>query len=404
MSPEQAAGKDDIDHRSDIWSLGIVLYELLVGAPPHKKAKSLDELIKAIGAEEPAPLRDQAEWVAPELAEVVHAALRLDPNDRYQSAEEMCRALEAYVPSSWRISEDHLVALTDEQRSPWSPEEDTRRVKLAAAIAAEVERAAGDGDDAAPEDEDEPVGDDGDHGEAAETDDDDREGEVVPDSTPPATDDPEQAADGAEPADDEPPEPRDSAAPAAAAETTEPPSPSGQRGLMAVGIGLVVGLLVIIGYVAFGSGDGPGETASPATTAQDTAAVTTTAATSAGGASATATTTDAGPQPDGGAGGAAADDGGADAADGQAQTVRLKITPAFAAVAVDGERAQPEDGYVELSGEEGSVHKVVVTVAGKTKTVRVTLTADGPKPPHIIFVPGGGGRRPKPIVDDDLYE
>jgi serine/threonine-protein kinase len=412
MSPEQAGCEKAIDHRSDIWSLGIVLYELLTGAAPHKKAKSLDALIEAIRSEEPTALRDTAEWVSPELADIAHSALRLDPKDRYPSIEEMRKALESYVPSSWSISEDDLVAMTDEQRSPWSPEEDTRRVKLAALEAEErrreaAEKRALDDADAASE-EDEKVG---------ETDDGEADGEA-----PSAGDDAEElAASPLSDADEAEPEAAGPEGEAAKDEPVEAAAPTpasaegggSNRGLKAVGIGVVLGLVVIVAYVLLGRGDGPAEPVAASAAAAPTAVDTAPDTAGAGGAPATETAepADAGEGgasagdggTDAGRGGAGADAGrgGADAGEADTATAKVKVTPPFAAVALDGDRAEVKDGHIEIAGEEGSVHTVVVTVAGRTKTVKVTLGPDGPKPNHIIFVPNV----PRKSADDgDLYE
>jgi serine/threonine-protein kinase len=84
MSPEQAAGRP-IDARSDIFSFGVVLHEMLSGQPPFQRATSVDEL-HAVLREEPPPLGDDC----PELLRlVVDKALEKEPDHRYQSMREL---------------------------------------------------------------------------------------------------------------------------------------------------------------------------------------------------------------------------------------------------------------------------------------------------------------------------
>lgn len=98
MSPEQARTVHRLDHRTDLWSLGIVLYEMLAGIAPHHDTEALGELILAICARPVPPLRSVAPWVDPRLAAAVERALVIDPAARYQSAGEMAAALRAFLP------------------------------------------------------------------------------------------------------------------------------------------------------------------------------------------------------------------------------------------------------------------------------------------------------------------
>jgi eukaryotic-like serine/threonine-protein kinase len=121
MSPEQAKGAPNIDVRSDVWSLGIVLYELLSGALPYADANSLGELMVAIITADLPLLQDKAPWVPPELAEITHRAISRDINRRFQSAGELRDALAAIVPDGARITPDMLQGIDPNHRSYVAP-------------------------------------------------------------------------------------------------------------------------------------------------------------------------------------------------------------------------------------------------------------------------------------------
>ena len=93
MSPEQVQGDRAIDHRTDLWSLGCVLYTALAGQAPHQPREHLGAILYAICAGPPPPLAVVAPWVPPAVAAAVHGALCLRPHDRYASAADMLAAL-----------------------------------------------------------------------------------------------------------------------------------------------------------------------------------------------------------------------------------------------------------------------------------------------------------------------
>jgi serine/threonine-protein kinase len=92
MSPEQAAGERTIDLRSDIYSLGCVLYEALAGEPPFT-GPTAQAVIARRFTETPRPLREVRETVPASVERAVAKALAKSPADRFGSAAEFARAL-----------------------------------------------------------------------------------------------------------------------------------------------------------------------------------------------------------------------------------------------------------------------------------------------------------------------
>jgi len=91
MSPEQILG-EKLDGRADLYSLGVILYELLVGKAPFD-ARSPYELWQKVLETEPQPLTALNPRADPQLSRLAHRLLRKEPHQRYQTAEEISEAL-----------------------------------------------------------------------------------------------------------------------------------------------------------------------------------------------------------------------------------------------------------------------------------------------------------------------
>ena len=99
MSPEQATGEGDVDHRSDIYSLGVLAYHMLTGRPPFVGATTHSVIAGHVG-DRATPIRKLNPSVPRGLADAVEKCLAKDAADRFQSTGELAHELESVVFAS----------------------------------------------------------------------------------------------------------------------------------------------------------------------------------------------------------------------------------------------------------------------------------------------------------------
>jgi serine/threonine protein kinase len=96
LSPEQARGNRDIDHRSDLYTVGVIMYEATTGNVP-LQAESFNELLFKIALETPPSLAEVAPGIDAAFSQVVARAMARAREDRFQSAQDMAQALAAWL-------------------------------------------------------------------------------------------------------------------------------------------------------------------------------------------------------------------------------------------------------------------------------------------------------------------
>lgn len=121
MSPEQARSAKQLDHRCDLWAMGIVLHEALAGRTPYGDVETIGGLILEICSGVHRNVQELAPWVSPEIAKIIHRALLPNIHARYQSADEMLADVRALLPNGVTLTTSMLAPLSRESRTSVAP-------------------------------------------------------------------------------------------------------------------------------------------------------------------------------------------------------------------------------------------------------------------------------------------
>jgi hypothetical protein len=142
MSPEQIRMSKDVDHRTDIWSLGIILFELLTGTRPFVGMS--EEIIRQILTAPIPTVSSRMRHVPPELDAIVTRCLSRNRDERYHDTKELARTLAAYaeinqvarrvvnVPAASESEADTLVAIPAPSQQREAPRTPAQRTYTAA--------------------------------------------------------------------------------------------------------------------------------------------------------------------------------------------------------------------------------------------------------------------------------
>jgi serine/threonine-protein kinase len=110
MSPEQVRKPKDVDARTDIWSLGIILHELLTGLPPFMSDTPMS-VLAAVVSDPPPSVREVRPEVSEGLQAVIFKCLEKDVSRRYQSVAELAEALRPHAPAHCAASISRIIGV-----------------------------------------------------------------------------------------------------------------------------------------------------------------------------------------------------------------------------------------------------------------------------------------------------
>jgi serine/threonine-protein kinase len=134
LSPEQIRCTDDVDLRADVWGLGAVLHELLIGAPAFF-GTSPGGLLAAIAADPPQATGAVLRGVPPEIVAILLRSLSKDRNARFQSVAELVQALRPFTPAESMRTVERVSRMSIPSRPPPLPASQGRASLLSASRA-----------------------------------------------------------------------------------------------------------------------------------------------------------------------------------------------------------------------------------------------------------------------------
>jgi serine/threonine protein kinase len=117
MSPEQMMSSKDVDVRADIWALGVILYELVTGAPPFV-AETMAEVVYMVTQRDARPLLEGRPDLPPALGAVVARALSRDPAGRFSDVAKLAAALAPLGPPRSEVSLERIARVLGSNEAP----------------------------------------------------------------------------------------------------------------------------------------------------------------------------------------------------------------------------------------------------------------------------------------------
>ena len=116
MAPEQIRGAKHVDARCDVYAMGVTIFAMLAGTPPHASIKSVAQVLHTLSNAPTVPIRQVAPWVSENLAAVIDKARAKELDGRYADAAGLHTALVALLPDDGKLRENMLVGVPHQAR------------------------------------------------------------------------------------------------------------------------------------------------------------------------------------------------------------------------------------------------------------------------------------------------